>query len=92
MIIKIKNGALYLILQRLKQLIPEVRLVLVVKNPIVRIVSEIVHEFLEGTLKEEEKPDIDRVILNTDNSYNITSKTIQHHCYNNFLDMFSLGQ
>ena len=41
MIIKIKNGALYLILQRLKQLIPKVKIVLVVRNPIIRIVSQL---------------------------------------------------
>ena len=79
------------ILQRLKQLIPKVKIVLVVKNPIVRIVSDIVHEFLEGMLKEEEMPDIDRVIFNRGNSYNISGKTIIHSFYILHADIISLG-
>ena len=55
-------------------MIPRVKIVLVVKNPIIRIVSAIVHEFLEGSLKEEEMPDIDSVIFNARNNYEISSK------------------
>ena len=70
-----------MILQRLKEIIPRVKLVLVVRNPIVRIVSDIVHEFLEGRLKEEEMPDINNVIFYTGNRYKISSKTLKHHCH-----------
>ena len=36
---------------------------MVVRNPIKRLVSDIVHEFLVGSLKSEEMPDIDDMIL-----------------------------
>ena len=55
-------------------MIPSVKLVLVVRNPIVRLVSDVVHEFLEGMLKEEEMPDINSVILNRGNNQNVSGK------------------
>ena len=39
------------------------KIVLIVRNPITRLVSDIVHEFLVGSLKNEEMPDIDDMIL-----------------------------
>ena len=63
------------------------KLVLIVRNPIVRIVSDIVHEFLEGRLKEEEMPDIDSVIFNRGNNYKITSKTLKHHCCHHLIEI-----
>ena len=59
-------------------MIPSVKLVLVVRNPIVRLVSDVVHEFLEGMLKEEEMPDINSVILNKGNNPNVSGKTLTH--------------
>ena len=40
---------------------------LVVRNPIIRLLSDIAHEFLVGSLKEEEMPNVDSLILNTGN-------------------------
>ena len=71
------------------------KIVLVVRNPIVRLVSDIVHEFLVGSLKEEKMPDLDSVILNTDNKNNpkISSKSRKILLADWFsTDFFRLGQ
>ena len=64
----------------MKELIPKVKLVLVVRNPIVRMVSDVVHKFLVGELKEEEMPDIDSVLLYRGNNSKILGTTLKHHC------------
>ena len=51
------------ILQRLKSTIPNIKLLLVVRNPVKRIVSNIVHEFKDGKLKNLKMPNIDDLIL-----------------------------
>ena len=50
----------------MKKLIPTVRIVLVVRNPVVRLLSDIAHEFLTGSLKEEKIPDVDNAALSED--------------------------
>ena len=56
----------------MKESIPDVKLLLVVKNPINRIVSEIVHQYVDrgGLLREEELPEhLDDLILNYKNKF-----------------------
>ena len=72
----------------MKGLIPRVKLVLVVRNPIVRLVSDVVHEFLEGELNEEEMPDIDSVLLYRGNNSKILSTTLKHHCIGGLFFLF----
>ena len=56
--------AVTIYLKRLQQAIPDVKLLLVVKNPIDRIVSHIVHEYQEwGSHQNETMPDIDDIIM-----------------------------
>ena len=50
-------------LERLRSAIPETKLLMVVKNPIDRIVSDVLHEFLSGKHKGKVMPPIDDVIL-----------------------------
>ena len=52
-------------LERLKQAIPDVKILMVVKNPIDRLVSHIVHEFVqpEGHQGGKIMPDVDDIIM-----------------------------
>jgi hypothetical protein len=50
-------------LQRLRQAIPDIKLLMVVKNPIDRIVSDVLHEYISGAHKGEPMPLIDDVIM-----------------------------
>ena len=52
-------------LERLKQVIPDVKILMVVKNPIDRLVSHIVHEFAQGGGHQGGKimPDVDDIIM-----------------------------
>ena len=56
----------------MKESIPDVKLLLVVKNPINRIVSEIVHQYVDrgGLLRDEKLPEhLDDLILNYKNKF-----------------------
>ena len=50
-------------LKRLHDSIPEIKVLLVVKNPIDRVVSDILHEFSTAQHKDEIMPDIDDIIM-----------------------------
>ena len=50
-------------LKRLHQAIPDIKLLMVVKNPIDRVISDIIHEFTSGAHKGEPMPPIDDVIM-----------------------------
>ena len=50
-------------LKRLHDAIPEIKVLLVVKNPIDRVVSDILHEFSAAQHKDEIMPDIDDIIM-----------------------------
>ena len=52
-------------LERLKQAIPDVKILMVVKNPIDRLVSHIVHEFVQpgGHQGGKIMPDVDDIIM-----------------------------
>ena len=43
--------------------IPDVKMLLVVRNPIDRVVSDIIHEYAVGSQKDEEMPDINNIIV-----------------------------
>ena len=43
--------------------IPDVKMLLVVRSPIYRVVSDIMHEYLVGTIKDNEMQDINDIII-----------------------------
>ena len=50
-------------LTRLHNAIPDVKVLLIVKNPIDRVVSDILHEYSAAQHKEETMPEVDDIIL-----------------------------
>ena len=50
-------------LKRIFEAIPDVKMLLVVRNPIDRVVSDIIHEYAVGSQKDEEMPDINNIIV-----------------------------
>ena len=52
-------------LSRIKETIPNVKLILVVRNPIDRMISEVVHEFTNPNTRfqGEDMPDINKIFL-----------------------------
>ena len=50
-------------LERLREAIPDIKLLMVVKNPIDRIVGDVMHEYADGAHKGEAMPPIDDIIL-----------------------------
>ena len=51
-------------LKRIYDVIPDVKLLLVLRNPIDRVVSDILHEYMAGRLKGKHMPDINDIIMN----------------------------
>ena len=63
-IIKEPNiSATNIYLKRLHDAIPDLKVLLIVKNPIDRVVSHIVHHYVQGPYKDEDMPDIDDIIM-----------------------------
>ena len=50
-------------LKRLHNAIPEVKVLLIVKNPIDRVVSDILHEYSAAQHKDETMPEVDDIIM-----------------------------
>ena len=50
-------------LNRIFEALPDVKMLLVVRNPIDRVVSDIIHEYAEGSLKDKEMPDINDILI-----------------------------
>ena len=50
-------------MNRIRETIPDVKLLLVVRNPIDRVVSDIVHEYTSGELKGKPMPNVDDIIM-----------------------------
>ena len=50
-------------LQRHVDTLPGVKVILVVKNPIDRVVSDILHNYVNGLHKGEDMPDINDIIM-----------------------------
>ena len=50
-------------LERLHSAVPEVKVLLIVRNPIDRLVSDILHEFSEAQHRDEIMPDTDDLIM-----------------------------
>ena len=50
-------------LNRIFEVLPDVKMLLVVRNPIDRVVSDIIHEYAEGILKDKEMPDINDILI-----------------------------
>jgi len=74
-------------LERLKQSIPDVKLLLVVKNPLSRFVSQILHHYVNigGELKDREMPDnLDDLILDYQNEFGNLDR-VEKSVFNNSL-------
>ena len=52
-----------LTLQRHVDTLPDVKVILVVKNPIDRVVSDILHNYANGLQKGQKMPDINDIIM-----------------------------
>ena len=50
-------------LKRIFDIIPDVKMLLVVRNPIDLVVSDIIHEYSVGCLKDKGMPDINDIIM-----------------------------
>ena len=50
-------------LKQIFDVIPDVKMLLVVRNPIDRVVSDIIHEYAVGSVKDKEMPDINDIII-----------------------------
>jgi [heparan sulfate]-glucosamine 3-sulfotransferase 5 len=79
-------------LERLRQALPDIKLLMVVKNPIDRVVSDVLHEFKEGAHKGEPMPPIDDVIMHRAgnfSAYRFTGqcKVAQKYIFNVFSDL-----
>ena len=71
-------------LERLHQAIPDIKLLMVVKNPIDRVISDVMHEFTSGAHKGEPMPPIDDVIMHR------AGDISAYHFSGNFYQIFGL--